>query len=88
VLGQLLDAGSEHVRLKAAELVLAINGHRPPPLGVTVNTSVNMTPGWVIDLTAPDQPDRHLSGSGATVTVDVQPDGGAANFLEGTPDAQ
>lgn len=67
VLGHLLDAGSEHVRLKAAELVLAINGHRPPPANVTVNNNVGAV-GWVIDLREDKDAPAYIAGNGQSLT--------------------
>ncbi len=72
VLDALLDASSEHVRLKAAELVLAMNGHRPPPAGV--NVQVNNSVGYIIDLREPiGETHQVISGGGSMVVTDAPP---------------
>jgi hypothetical protein len=46
----LIDAGSEHVSLDAASRVLAISNIRPPD-AAQANVNVNVSVGYVIDLT-------------------------------------
>lgn len=66
-LTNLLEAGSEHVRLEASKLLLSLNGIRPPDReGVQVN--VNVTPGYIIDLS-----DGATVLDGNAVRVDTGP---------------
>jgi hypothetical protein len=49
-INELMDAGSEHVSLDAAKHVLAIGNIRPPDTA-QANVNVNLSVGYVIDLT-------------------------------------
>jgi hypothetical protein len=46
---ELLDASSEHVSLDASKHLLAIEGIKPPS-GPATQVNVNVSCGWVIDL--------------------------------------
>lgn len=63
VLGSLLDrADSEHVKKDVALKVLALNGILPDGEG-GVQVNVNVTPGYVIDLSGPDGKGPIIDGS-------------------------
>lgn len=60
---ELIDAGSEHVSLDASKHVLAIGGIRPPEQG-TANVNVNVSVGYVIDLSGGQPSARVIDGTG------------------------
>ena len=60
---ELVDAGSEHVSLDASKHVLGIANIRPPETGSHVSVGVNVSVGYVIDLTG--QQAAHVIEHGA-----------------------
>lgn len=60
---ELVDASSEHVSLDASKHVLAIEGIRPPEQGAA-NVNVNVSVGYVIDLSGKTPGARDIDGTG------------------------
>jgi hypothetical protein len=59
---ELVDASSEHVSLDASKHVLAIEGIRPPEQGAA-NVNVNVSVGYVIDLSGSQPAARVIDGT-------------------------
>lgn len=74
VLDRLMSAESEHVQKDVAIRVLELNGIRPPPGDAPVQ--INISPGYVIDLSGGQQGDRqigHLASEPAKPLIDITP---------------